>query len=67
MQTFPVLKFIFDKKFDNYISMFNKIDQTRESAIDDYDYYCKISLLNQRRRIFSLFIIELYKNNVIKI
>lgn len=66
METFPVLKFIFDTKFDNYISMFNKIDQ-RGSAIDDYDYYCKISLLNQRRRIFSLFIIELYKNNIIKI
>lgn len=66
MEKFPVLKYIFDKKFDNYISMFNKIDQ-REDAIDDYDYYCKISLLNQKRRIFSLFIIELYKNNIIKI
>ena len=66
MEKYPVLKFIFDRKFNSYITMFNKIEQ-RQDSIDDYDYYCKISLLNQRRRIFSMFIIELYKNNIIEI
>ena len=66
MDKFPALKMIFDKKFSNYISMFNKIDQN-DGTITDYNYFCKISKINQQRRVFSLFVIELYKNGIVKI
>jgi len=65
MEKFPMLKLLFDKKFSNYISMFNKIEQNNGS-VTDYNYFCKISKINQQRKVFSLFIIELYKNDVVK-
>jgi hypothetical protein len=66
MKTFPVLNIIFEKKFSNYITMFNKIEQNNGS-IDDYNYFCKISQINMKRRVFSLFIIELYKFGIVKL
>lgn len=60
MEIYPILKVMFDMKYSNYITMFNKIEQ-KDSSINDYNYFCKISQINQKRRVFSLFIIELYK------
>ena len=66
MGKFPALKMIFDKKFSNYIAMFNKIEQN-DGTISDYNYFCKISKINQQRRVFSLFVIELYKNGIVSL
>ena len=60
MEKYPILKVMFDNKFANYITMFNKIEQ-KEPQITDYNHFCTISQINQKRRVFSLFIIEIYK------
>lgn len=66
MEKYPILKVMFDNKFANYITMFNRIEQ-KDPQINDYNYFCKISQINQKRRIFSLFIIQLYKYNIVEI
>jgi hypothetical protein len=60
MEKYPILKVMFDNKFTNYITMFNKIEQ-KDPQITDYNHFCTISQINQKRRVFSLFIIEIYK------
>jgi len=66
MEKYPILKTMFDKKFANYITMFNKIEQ-KDPKINDYNHFCHIQLINQKRRVFSLFIIQLYKYNIVDI
>jgi hypothetical protein len=66
MEKFPILTGIFKKKFSNYLTMFNKVENNNNN-LEDYDYFCKITAINQKRRSFSLFIIELYKNGVVDI
>jgi hypothetical protein len=66
MEKYPILKVMFDNKFANYITMFNRIEQ-KDPQINDYNHFCKISLINQKRRVFSLFIIQLYKYNIVDI
>jgi len=65
VQQFPVMEAIFKKRFSNYIMLFNKIDK-KDSSTDDYNHFCKISLINQKRKCFSLFIIEMYKYGSVK-
>lgn len=66
MEKYPILKVMFDNKFANYITMFNRIEQ-KDPQINDYNHFCKISQINQKRRVFSLFIIQLYKYNIVEI
>jgi hypothetical protein len=66
MEKYPILRIMFDKKFANYITMFNKIEQ-KDPKINDYNHFCNIQLINQKRRVFSLFIIELYKYKIVEI
>jgi hypothetical protein len=43
--------------FDNITSVVNQ---------DDYDEFCKMNILNEKRRSVSLFMVNLTKNNMIK-
>jgi|LauGreDrversion4_2_1035121.scaffolds.fasta_scaffold00331_5 hypothetical protein len=52
---------------ENNISEFMKLFENMEFVTpeQDYDKFCEINMLNEKRRSMSLFLCNLYKNNVI--
>lgn len=54
----------FYPNFLKYCDLFENI--TIQVNQDDYDEFCKINVLNEKRRSVSLFMVNLTKNNMIK-
>lgn len=64
-----MLKFTFMEKvlknnFDEFISVFNNIEFINPD--EDYDKYCEINKMNEKRRSLTLFYIHLMNNNAIE-
>lgn len=62
---FDILKSIFEDSFSSYLVLFEEIDSC--SADEDYDLFCKINKVNDKRRAMSLFVVNLMKHNIIDI
>ena len=54
----------FYPNFIKYCQLFDNISEVLNQ--DDYDEFCKMNILNEKRRSVSLFMVNLTKNNMIK-
>lgn len=61
---FDALQNILTDGFNNYVSLFNNIEYIHPN--EDYDKFCDINLVNEKRRGISLFICNLLKNDMLK-
>jgi hypothetical protein len=64
MDTFPFMKIIFQKNFDEFNLVFKTVEYVDPEA--DYDKFCDINKINEKRRSLSLFYVNLMKNDVIE-
>lgn len=64
MDTFPFMKIIFQKNFDEFNLVFKTVEYVDPEA--DYDKFCDINKINEKRRALSLFYVNLMKNDVIE-
>lgn len=55
---------VLKNNFDNFYNVFNNIEFINPD--EDYDKYCEINKINQKRRSLTLFYIHLMNNNVIE-
>lgn len=55
---------VLKNNFDNFYNVFNNIEFINPD--EDYDKYCEINKINQKRRSLTLFYINLMNNNVIE-
>jgi hypothetical protein len=60
---YQILKDILNKSLSSYLVLFDDIESGNPN--DDYDNFCKINLINEKRKATSLFLTNLMKNNVI--
>ena len=61
---FDALQNILTDGFNNYVSLFNNIEYIHPN--EDYDKFCDINAVNEKRRAISLFICNLLKNDMLK-
>lgn len=59
---FPIMKDICTKNFQSFMSVFNDIQIGNE---ENYDEFCKINKINDKRRSLSLFYTNLYNFNIL--
>ena len=64
MDEFPFMEHIFKKNFDEFSSVFKTVEYVDPEA--DYDKFCDINKMNEKRRALSSFYINLMKNKVIE-
>ena len=64
MTEFPFMEQIFKKNFDEFSSVFKTVEYVDPEV--DYDKFCDINKVNEKRRALSLFYINLMKNSVIE-
>jgi hypothetical protein len=64
MNEFPFMEHIFKKNFDEFSSVFKTVEYVDPEV--DYDKFCDINKVNEKRRALSLFYINLMKNKVIE-
>lgn len=60
---YDILKPILDNNINNYLVLFDNIE-TGDPKVD-YDKFCKINVINEKRKAMSLFITNLVKYDVI--
>jgi hypothetical protein len=63
MHEYPIMDIIFKKNFEEFSSVFKTVEYVDPEV--DYDKFCDINKVNEKRRALSLFYINLMKNNVI--
>tara|TARA_B100001063_G_scaffold202320_1_gene196036 strand:- start:4821 stop:5807 length:987 start_codon:yes stop_codon:yes gene_type:complete len=59
-EKFPVTIHYLDRKLASHMMLFNKID-IKKASINDYNHFCQVTQINTKRRVFSLFVVELFK------
>jgi hypothetical protein len=64
MNEFPFMEHIFKKNFDEFSSVFKTVEYVDPEV--DYDKFCDINKVNEKRRALSSFYINLMKNKVIE-
>ena len=64
MSTFPIMKTIYDKNFNDFIKLFDEINYVK--AEEDYDKFCLINKENEKRRALSSFFVHLMNNGLLK-
>lgn len=64
MNEFPFMLHIFKKNFEEFSSVFKTVEYVDPEK--DYDRFCDINKINEKRRALSLFYINLMKNSVIE-
>jgi len=63
MDDYPFMDIIFKKNFEEFSSVFKTVEYVDPEL--DYDKFCDINKINEKRRALSLFYINLMKKNVI--
>ena len=63
MSTFPIMKTIYDKNFNNFITLFDEIKYVK--AEEDYDKFCLVNKENEKRRALSSFFVHLMNNGLL--
>ena len=61
---YDIMREIFDKNFKNFMTLFTNIEYVDPN--EDYDKFCSINLVNEKRRSTSLFLCNLLKNEILK-
>lgn len=64
MNKYETIKNILHEKFNQFVSLFNNIEFVHPNV--DYDKFCDINIINEKRRAISLFICNLLKNEMLK-
>jgi hypothetical protein len=64
MNEFPFMEQIFKKNFDEFNLVFKTVEYVDPET--DYDKFCDINKINEKRRSLSLFYINLMKNDAIE-
>ena len=64
MSTFPIMKTIYDKNFNDFIKLFDEINYVK--AEEDYDKFCLINKENEKRRALSSFFVHLMNRGLLK-
>ena len=64
MIEFPFMEHIFKRNFDEFSLVFKTVEYVDPEV--DYDKFCDINKVNEKRRALSLFYINLMKNKVIE-
>jgi len=57
------LKPIFDRNYNSYIELFQKIEYADPDK--DYDRFCEINKINEKRKAISMFFVNLSINNIV--
>ena len=65
MEKFPIMKDIFDKNYALFMDLFKKIECANPD--ENYDEFCRVNLQNEKRRVISLFFINLMKKEIINL
>lgn len=60
---YEVMKIIFNDNFKEYYKIFENIEYVNNS--ENYDKFCEINKINQKRKSLSTFILNLAKNDII--
>ena len=63
INTFPLMKNIYERNFKNFMSLFDNIRYV--SAEKNYDLFCQINKENEKRRSMASFFVHLMNNDVI--
>ena len=63
LKSYNLLDNIFRTSFNEYIKLFDNIEAC--SPNDDYDLFCRINKINEKRRAMSIFIVNLMKKEII--
>ena len=61
---YDAIKTILHENFNQFVSLFNNIEYVHPN--EDYDKFCDINIINEKRRAISLFICNLLKNEMLK-
>ena len=64
MTEYIELKEIFESSFKEFIVLFDNIQSCNSN--ENYDLFCKINKINDKRRAMSLFIVNLMKKKIVK-
>lgn len=65
IQQYPTMKNIFEVSFQTFYEVFTTIEYVDPNV--DYDNFCKINKVNQKRRALSAFFINLMNNGMIQL
>jgi len=63
IQKYDFLTSIFEKNYASYMELFHKIESGDPDK--DYDRFCEINKINEKRKAISMFFVNLNKNNVV--
>jgi len=63
IKNFQIMEDIFQKNFDNFMSLFDNIEYVEPNV--DYNKFCKINKDNEKRKALASFFINLMNNNII--
>jgi hypothetical protein len=63
IQTHDFLKPIFDKNYESYIELFETIEYVDPDV--NYDRFCEINKINEKRKAISMFFVNLSINNIV--
>lgn len=63
MQNYFIMRTLFDDSFSKYMNLFNNVECIEPN--ENYDKFCEINKINERRKALSAFFINLMKNNVV--
>jgi len=63
MQNYSIMKTLFDNSFSEYMNLFNNVECIEPN--ENYDKFCEINKINERRKALSAFFINLMKSNVV--
>jgi hypothetical protein len=63
IQTHDFLKPIFDKNYESYLELFKTIEYVDPDV--NYDRFCEINKINEKRKAISMFFVNLSTNNIV--
>lgn len=61
---YDYIKTIIDNNLKDYMNLFENIEVVDPN--EDYDKFCEINIVNDKRRAMSLFLCNLYENNIVE-
>jgi len=63
MNKYDIMKIVFDKNVESFLELFQHIEYVNPEK--DYDKFCSINKINERRKALSLFLVNLTLNKIL--
>ena len=63
IDNYEIMKIVFENSFNSFLDLFNTIEYVDPDV--NYDQFCKNNKVNERRRSFSTFFVNLMNNKII--